>query len=371
MFTFVCMEELNNQRYLSSSLLELLFLKYRLIKQLKVLGNSGMGLPIYGLKIGKGKTKVLIWSQMHGNESTTTKSLFDFYEFLSKKKNSYNILNSITYLIIFQLNPDGANLYSRNNANDVDLNRDALLLKEPESNVLNDTFVSFKPNYCFNLHGQRTIYRVSGSNNPASISFLSPSVSNNNIITDSRKTSMQLIFEAYKVLIKKYKNIVSRYDDSFNINCFGDSFTKRGVPTVLIEAGHYPDDFYRTFSRKMVFNSLVIISNSISSNSFKKTDYIEYFKIPENKDDLRDVIIKNFSVKLNGKIIKNQEISIQYREELDDKKINFIPVIDEISNKLHYKSCKEYTLNDIESSNNVYEIAIGDNAEKLLKALNL
>jgi len=37
------------------------------------IGQSVKQNSIYQVKIGSGKTKVLIWSQMHGNEPTTTK----------------------------------------------------------------------------------------------------------------------------------------------------------------------------------------------------------------------------------------------------------------------------------------------------------
>ena len=41
------------------------------------LGKSALGKPIHIIGLGKGKTKILAWSQMHGNESTTTKAVFD------------------------------------------------------------------------------------------------------------------------------------------------------------------------------------------------------------------------------------------------------------------------------------------------------
>src|SRR5690554_1359143 len=80
------------------------------------------------LKIGTGDKKVLAWSQMHGNESTTTKALFDLLTFFSVASDYKNqveeFLASHTLYILPILNPDGAFLYTRNNANDVDLNRD-------------------------------------------------------------------------------------------------------------------------------------------------------------------------------------------------------------------------------------------------------
>ena len=45
-------------------------------------GKSVEGRVIYKVKIGNGPTKILMWSQMHGNEPTTTKGLFDFFNFL-------------------------------------------------------------------------------------------------------------------------------------------------------------------------------------------------------------------------------------------------------------------------------------------------
>ncbi len=44
-----------------------------------VVGYSVENKPIYSLTFGNGPKKVLMWSQMHGNESTTTKALFDCF----------------------------------------------------------------------------------------------------------------------------------------------------------------------------------------------------------------------------------------------------------------------------------------------------
>jgi hypothetical protein len=52
-------------------------------------------------------------------------------------------------------------MYTRLNANEVDLNRDSQNLTQPESKVLREIFDLFQPHYCFNLHDQRTIFGVS------------------------------------------------------------------------------------------------------------------------------------------------------------------------------------------------------------------
>ena len=52
----------------------------------QVIGYSVNNLPIHAIDIGNGKTKILLWSQMHGNESTTTKAILDFFNFILKEK---------------------------------------------------------------------------------------------------------------------------------------------------------------------------------------------------------------------------------------------------------------------------------------------
>ena len=47
----------------------------------KVAGTSLNGKEIYLLSIGTGKTNVLLWSQMHGDEPTATMALFDIFNF--------------------------------------------------------------------------------------------------------------------------------------------------------------------------------------------------------------------------------------------------------------------------------------------------
>ncbi len=42
----------------------------------EIIGSSENNIPIYKISIGKGATKILLWTQMHGNESTGTKAVF-------------------------------------------------------------------------------------------------------------------------------------------------------------------------------------------------------------------------------------------------------------------------------------------------------
>ena len=57
--------------------------------QVTGLGKSVMGKSISALDWGIGTTKVMLWSQMHGNESTATMALFDLFNFLEGKGDAH------------------------------------------------------------------------------------------------------------------------------------------------------------------------------------------------------------------------------------------------------------------------------------------
>src|SRR5690606_2236569 len=135
-------------------------------------GKSVQGRTIRSITLGNGPIRIMMWSQMHGNESTTTKSVLDLINYLrAGSELARLILKNCTIAIIPMLNPDGAIAYTRVNANAVDLNRDAQDRTQPESIALHELYQNFKPDYCFNLHDQRTIYNVGDTPKPATVSF--------------------------------------------------------------------------------------------------------------------------------------------------------------------------------------------------------
>lgn len=335
-------EESIHGRYITLDSIEPLLQKLNTNNQLRIIGKSVLEKPIYSYKIGKGKTKIFLWSQMHGNEGTTTKALFDFLNVLhSSSELAQQLLNAFTFYSIPMLNPDGATLYTRENANKVDLNRDSQELTQPESRVLREAFESFKPDYCFNLHDQRTIFGVSDSGKPATLSFLAPSYNEEREINESRLKAINLIASINEVLQVYLPNQVGRFDDSFNINCIGDTFQYLGVPTILFEAGHFENDYEREETRKYVFVAFVsgfitLCENVIGSNGIDK-----YLNIPQNKVVFYDFIYKNIKINYDGiEIITN--FAAQYKEELIENQICFNAYISKIGNLENYFGHFEY-----------------------------
>jgi hypothetical protein len=310
--------------------------------QLEIIGKSALEVSIYKFQIGTGKIKILLWSQMHGNESTTTKALIDFLNVLDDNSElAKKLLKTFTFCAIPMLNPDGAKLYTRENANKVDLNRDSKELSQPESRVLREAFENFEPNFCFNLHDQRTIFGVGSTGKPATMSFLAPAYNEERDVNETRMKSINLIVGINEVLQKYIPGQVGRFDDGFNINCIGDTFQFLGVPTILFEAGHFPEDYLREVTRKYVFISLISSFKILSENDIVNNEFDKYLSIPQNKVVFYDFLYKNIKINYDGiEIITN--FAAQYKEELINNQICFNAYIVHISDLDNYFGHFEY-----------------------------
>lgn len=296
--------------------------------QVATIGRSVQGRSIESITLGSGKKRVLMWSQMHGNESTTTKAVLDLMNFLgSEEVEAFKILKECTLKVIPMLNPDGAQVYTRINANKVDLNRDAKTLTQPESRSLRRIYEDFRPQYCFNLHDQRTLFNVGNTPKPATVSFLAPASDAQGSITESRRKSMLLIGAMAHGLNALIPGQMGRYDDTYNANCVGDTFQALGTPTVLIEAGHFANDYDREAVREYIFYALSFALDTIAGAGFKKFKELDYFAIPENNTLFFDVLIQNAKA-VNESLHEKDRIGILYKEVLRAGKIQFVPKIE-------------------------------------------
>jgi hypothetical protein len=293
---------------------------YREVFNISVAGFSENGVEIPLVSFGQGGEKVLIWSQMHGNESTTTKALFDFFKFITTNKQvTKDLLSKHTFYVLPMLNPDGAALYTRENVNGIDLNRDAQALSQRESKILRSIFDALQPDLCLNMHDQRSIFGIKGPK-PATLSFLAPSADILKTITPAREVAMRLIVKMNNYIKAHHHNQIGRFDDTYNQNCVGDSFTSSGAPTILFEAGHFKDDYSREQSRSFVFFALIALFDLDVAYQNKDLDYKEYFNIPQNQKIYKDVVLYN--VRVDGEDTL-QTISFQYKEIIHDQNIVF------------------------------------------------
>lgn len=285
------------------------------------LGISVLKKSIYQLKYGNGPKKVMLWSQMHGNEPTATMALMDLFNFLEAQGDGMDSIRTLlkeqtSLYFIPMLNPDGADVYTRRNAMDVDLNRDARAGATVEGRILIEAAKRVQPNYGFNLHDMNSYYNVPGTPNPVTVALLAPAYNAERDVNDVRGNAMRIAAGMNRILQGYVPNGVAKYDDTYTPRGFGDNFQSWGASTVLIESGGYKGDTEKQFIRKLNF---VIILNAlieIAQGSYVQYGISEYEAIPFSDSKLSDVLLRHVGASLDS-IGYKIDISINRDENTD------------------------------------------------------
>lgn len=285
-------------------------------------GESVQHRDINLVKIGRGSKRVMLWSQMHGDEATATRALFEMFDFLTADDqfNEYReeILRETTIYVIPMLNPDGAEIFERRNALSIDINRDALRQISPESKILKAVRDQYQPRFGFNLHDQSVYYNVPYTSKTASISFLAPTYNYEKEVNDVRGDAMKLIVSMNRMIRQFMPGHVGRYDDEFEPRAFGDNIQKWGTSTILIESGGLKDDPEKKQLVKMNFVAILFALGKISDGSYADESIEKYYDIPENDRQLFDLIIRNGEVIKHGVQYK-MDIGIFIQEKIDEQ----------------------------------------------------
>ncbi|HLN96128.1 MAG TPA: M14 metallopeptidase family protein [Flavobacterium sp.] len=329
-------------RYLTLSHITPLLEALQRKAEVRVAGHSVEGEPISVCVVGHGPVRILLWSQMHGNESTTTKAVFDIVNWLtSDEASAVEARSHCIFCFVPLLNPDGARRYTRENANGVDLNRDMQTCTQPESTLLRKIYDEFAPDWCFNLHDQRTIFGAGDSGKPATVSFLSPAFDEARSVNECRLKAMAVITRMTDMLQAVIPGQVGRFDDGFNLNCAGDTFQHLGTPTILVEAGHFPDDYEREETRKCIFLALLTAIQTIHEIDIVEGVLEKYVDIPQNKTVFFDFVYKNVAINYdNSEIIAT--FAAQFTERLIEDKVVFEAFIVKIDNLEGYHGHTEF-----------------------------
>lgn len=284
----------------------------RILSQLELderFGISQVGASIEGrsinlVRIGKGPRKVLLWSQMHGDETTATMAMMDLFRYFQDREVDEElkteILSELSLYFIPMLNPDGAERFDRRNALGVDLNRDALRLQCPESRILKRMVDSLQPEFGFNLHDQSRYYTAGKGTKSATFSFLAPAFNYERDINPVRLKAMQLIGDLNSYSSKYFPEMIGRYNDAFEPRAFGDNITKWGTSTILIECGGLSGDPEKQEIRKVHFGLYIYAFQSILRKNYLSFGLDDYLAIPSNNRGIRDLILTNVLYEKEG-----------------------------------------------------------------------
>ena len=320
----------------------------------ETIGETFEGRSIKLTTLGTGNIKIMLWSQMHGDEPTATAALFDLLNFFNltdeNQELKESILASCTLYIIPVINPDGMEKFTRRNAQEIDINRDYLGQQAPEGRILKNFRDKIKPDFAFNLHDQGSLYSIPKTKETVAISLLAPAFDDTLAINWNREQAMKVIICINETLQKLAPQQIGRFNDEFEPRAFGDNFQKSGAATILIESGTIINDFEKQEIRKLNFYALLSALSAISELSYQDKDLINYLMIPVQKKELFHVLIKNCEINNSTK---------PYRIDIG---INYTEIFDEKTRKLE----KHFKIADLGSLSNFNAFEIIDATELIL-----
>ena len=266
---------------------------------LERVGASGEGRSINLLTTGTGPFRVLLWSQMHGDEPTATAALFDVFDYFQRHRGDpvvQRILSSLTLYVVPMLNPDGAERFQRRNAQGIDINRDALGLQTPEGQILKSLRDRFNPKIGFNLHNQGWNTSIGDPPKPASISLLSVAYDKPRTENAGRKLTKKVCAVIRDALEPFASGQIGRYDDEFEVRAFGDNLTLWGTPVVLIETGPFPSSEPDPALVRLNFIAILSALDALATGNVEKADPKRYETLPMNESKGLYILVKNATI---------------------------------------------------------------------------
>jgi len=263
--------------------------------QLTQVGTSVEGRSINMLSYGSGDIKLLLWSQMHGDEPTATASLLALFNYLARNADHpliKNLYENLSINAIVMLNPDGAQRFQRRNVQDIDINRDARLLQSPEGRTLKAVKDSLNPDFGYNLHNMTGREMVGDSRQLLNIAFMAPPYNKESEDTPTRLRAKKLVVYMKGILDNFIEGHISIYKADYMPRAFGDAMQNWGVSTVLIESALH-DNEESDFLVKMNFVALLGSFDAIASGKLDGINAADYDEIPIEGRSLFDLMIHN------------------------------------------------------------------------------
>jgi hypothetical protein len=266
---------------------------------LERIGESVEGRPLYHLQVGRGPVHILLWSQMHGDEPTATRALFDVMALIERQRattQGTRLLDALTLHVVPMLNPDGAERYQRRNAQSIDVNRDALLLQSPEARALKALRDRTDALLGFNLHNQGMRTSIGTPPRPASISLLSVAFDDLGTENEGRRLTKRVCAVIRDALDGLAEGRVGRYAEEFEVRAMGDNLTRWGTSVVLIETGAWPGPDPDSALVRLNFVALVNALDAIASGRVHLADPARYDSLPVNDDRLLHTIVRGATI---------------------------------------------------------------------------
>lgn len=356
-----------NKRRFSASLWQELINEWSSHFDVRELGKTEEGRPIYEVKWGEGPIQVIAWSQMHGDEATATMALADIFRLLSLSEGLASELKQklhqkITLRIIPRLNADGAERWQRETALGIDMNRDATKQNSVEAQILSAWADEIKPSFAFNLHDQNRLYSVGNSPEQTHIAFLATTGDDEGTWTPSRLRAGQICNRMLTQIQPIIPGKIAKWTDEYESRAFGDTFSKRGYGLVLLESGGAGWDLEKHSLRKLNACLLIDAFCAIADESYASESIANYEALPTNERAIVDIKITDapLSSSVRADVLFNL-----VETPMTDGNIHYSWVVENIGDMSPFYGLTEIDGKDLHLSPDS-SIALGENYTELV-----
>ena len=263
-------------------------------------GMSAEGREICSVTMGTGTRRVLLWARMHGDEPTHTVVMLELFRFLAESQSpaAKDILSNCTLRLIPVLNPDGAALGSRRNAQSIDINRDARQCRTPEGAILRKEVLEWKPEFAFNLHNHNPRRTIASTGKLAAVALLAPPMPPDQTDAPNLQLAKRLGSAFCESVASQCPNMMWRYAADYMPRAFGEWVQSQGVATLLVEAGGWPGPDKRDLLNVHLTGMLGALA-SIATGEVDSLTTDAYESLPQGAGYERyDCIIRNTVVQI-------------------------------------------------------------------------
>ena len=281
-----------------------------------------------GFGIDESKIKVLIFAQQHGNEQSGKEGALLLINELLKPESQY-LFDKIDFVLVPQMNPDGSEKNQRRNGNSMDLNRNHLILTEPETIGLHKLFNKYLFEVSMDVHEYAPYgetYKQYGyrHNNDEELGV------NTNINIDEKIRTMQK---------KVYLPYIEKYFEERNFSYF--EYSPGGPPeidyirhsTFDINDGRQSLGIQNTFSfiQEGLNGKDVFIDNIHHRAEGQMTGMLGLLEFAyKNKDEIKNLVSEGRKSLIENKV--SDQVAIQLDHFSDGSKLE-LPMLSYYSNK--------------------------------------
>jgi len=269
------------------------------------------------------KPLVMIYAQQHGNEPSGKEASLIAARILLNDNS--DILKHLDLILVPQVNPDGAEKGIRRNANDMDLNRNHVILSEPESIALHKLFLRWMPEVTLDIHESNAVKK-----NWIDHGYIKDADEMLGTVTNLN-ISKNILYFSKNTILKEVGEIIHRDGYRFHEYVVGSPFKNKRIrySTTNINDGRQSMGIYNTLSFLVEGKRYGDLTTNIERRTKAQVSAIFAFlrSIVNHQTEILKIVRTARNDLLNSD--KNQRVYLQmdYFPDSDKKELNF-PIFD-------------------------------------------